>query len=209
MAAGLDGWCLVLPVKRLAVAKSRLGPPYAGARQQLALAFALDTARAALDTPGVLGLVAVTDEPDAARLLRAIGAEVVPDEPGAGLNPALGHGAAAAALRFPGAGTGALSADLPALRPAELATALRRATGSRSAFVRDRSGSGTTVVLAAAGIPLRTAFGADSAARHLAAGLTEIESSDLPTLRLDVDTAQDLEHALLLGVGPRTAAVLG
>ena len=44
-------WCLVLPVKRLDVAKTRLGPPYADHRRSLALAFALDTTVAALACP--------------------------------------------------------------------------------------------------------------------------------------------------------------
>ena len=44
-------WCLVLPVKRLSGAKTRLGPPYDGDRARLALAFALDTAAAALACP--------------------------------------------------------------------------------------------------------------------------------------------------------------
>lgn len=207
MAGGVGGWCLVLPVKRLAVAKTRLGPPYEGRRQQLALAFALDTAEAVLATRGVRGLVAVTDEPEAARALRELGAEVVPDEPDAGLNPALRHGATRAALRFPGCGTGALSADLPSLRPDELALALDRARDA-AAFVRDLSGSGTTLVLAAAGHELQPEFGTDSARQHLLAGHTEVPADDLPTLRLDVDTAADLTAALRLGVGTRTAAAL-
>ena len=209
MASELEGWCLVLPVKRLAVAKSRLGPPYEAMRHELALAFALDTAAAALATPGVRGLVAVTDEPEAARLLRDLGAAVVPDEPDAGLNPALRHGAAVAVAGFPGCGTGALSADLPALRPDELARALRRASGSAAAFVRDWHGSGTTVVLAAPGTELRPEFGPDSAQRHLLGGHTEIPSEDLESLRLDVDKAEDLQRAIRLGVGLRTRALLG
>jgi len=44
---------------------------------------------------------------------------VVPDLPAAGLNEALLHGATVAAAEFPGNGVVALSADLPALRPAE------------------------------------------------------------------------------------------
>lgn len=208
MAGGREGWCLVLPVKRLEVAKSRLGPPYAAVRRELALAFALDTATAVLATPGVRGLVAVTDEPAAARLLRGLGAEVVPDEPNAGLNPALRHGAAVAAATFPGCNTGALSADLPALQPDELALALQRASGSGAAFVRDLHGSGTTLVLATSTTALEPQFGPDSAHLHLRAGHTEIPAGDLETLRLDVDTAEDLDRARLLGVGQRTRAVL-
>ena len=37
----------------------------------------------------------------------------------------------------------------------------------------------------------------------------ELTALDLPRLRRDVDTAADLNEALTLGVGPRTAAALG
>jgi 2-phospho-L-lactate guanylyltransferase len=201
-------WCLVLPVKRLAVAKTRLGPPYDTARRALALAFALDTAVAALASPAVRAVVVVTDEPEAARLLREQGAMVVRDEPDAGLNPALSHGAAAAARAYPGCGVGALSADLPALRPAELTRALCRAGSRARCFLRDAEGTGTTLVLASVPDDLRPAFGPDSAGRHAAAGITEIEGEDLESVRRDVDTAADLARARELGVGPHTTRLL-
>lgn len=202
-------WCLVVPVKRLAVAKTRLGPPYEQRRRELALAFALDTVAAALATSAVRGVVAVTDEPEAAELLDLLGAHVVPDEPDDGLNPALRHGARTAGRLHPDAGTGALSADLPALRPAELARALGRGAELGAGFVRDRPGTGTTLVLAAPGRQLQPGFGADSARAHAAAGLVEIDSADLPSLRQDVDTAADLDAARLLGIGPYTTRALG
>jgi 2-phospho-L-lactate guanylyltransferase len=201
-------WCLVVPVKRLAVAKTRLGPPYAGIRGDLALAFALDTTRAALSAPAVRAVVVVTDEPEAAQRLRELGAVVVADEPDAGLNPALEHGAVVATEAHPGCGTGALSADLPALRADELTAALGRAEGSASSFVRDAAGTGTTLALAAPGTALRPAFGPDSARRHVEAGFTEVVGADLESVRLDVDTADDLARARRLGVGPHTARLL-
>ena len=202
------GWVLVVPVKRLGVAKSRLGPPYSELRSRLALAFAQDTVAAALATPEVAGVVVVTDEPGAARRLFDIGAYVVPDAPNAGLNPALRHGAQVAVGQWPGRGTGALSADLPALRPAELERVLRRAEGHRAAFLRDGDGRGTTLTVAAPGALLEPLFGADSASRHLAAGHAEVPGDDVPSVRQDVDTAADLDSARLLGVGPATARVL-
>lgn len=204
-----DGqWCLVVPVKRLAAAKTRLGPPYVDHRRELALAFALDTVTAALATPRVTAVLVVTDEPEAARRLGAAGAQVVRDEPDAGLNPALAHGAAAAAAAHPDAGVGALSADLPALRPDELARALTRAARCRTAFLRDAEGTGTTLVVARSADDLRPAFGADSARRHAAAGFCEISGADLASVRRDVDTAADLDAARELGVGPHTAGLV-
>src|SRR3954469_18111651 len=109
-----------MPVKRLALAKTRLAEVAGEHRVALALAFALDTATAALACENVAALVVVTDEPEGLDALTQIGALVVADDPDAGLNPALAHGADAAARAHPGTAIGALSADLPALRPTEL-----------------------------------------------------------------------------------------
>ncbi len=205
-----DGrWFLVVPVKRLEVAKTRLGPPYDGARQDLARCFALDTVAAARSSPLVRAVVVVTDDTSAARDMLDLGAEVVPDEPDAGLNPALSHGAEVAAARHPGCGAGALSADLPALRPGELTAALVRAGEHATSFVRDADGPGTTLVLARTPSALRPLFGPDSARRHAASGHREILGDDLDSLRRDVDTAEDLAAALVLGLGPHTAGALG
>ena len=201
-------WCLVLPVKRLAVAKTRLGPPYAEQRRALALAFALDTAAAALACPLVAAVQVVTSEPAAAAALRDLGADVTGDDPDAGLNPALAHGAALAAERRPGTAVGTLAADLPALRSGELAVALRAASAYDRAMVRDAGGSGTTLLLARDPARLRPEFGPGSAARHLAGGAREIAADTLPSLRRDVDTAADLDAALALGVGPWTSRAL-
>ena len=201
-------WCLVLPVKRLTVAKTRLGPPYDGHRAALALAFALDTTLAALACPLVAAVQVVTDDAEAADALSAIGADVTADVPDAGLNPALVHGAALAARHRPGTSVGTLAADLPALRPAELAVALRNAAGHGRSFVRDAEGTGTTLLLARAAEDLRPMFGPGSAARHAGSGGHEVGTDSLPSLRRDVDTAADLDAALLLGVGPWTARAL-
>lgn len=201
-------WVLVVPVKRLELAKTRLGPPYDRHRRDLALAFALDTTAAALACRLVEAVVVVTDEPDAATALRDIGAETVADEPAAGLNPALSHGVNAAARRHPGRGAGALSADVPALRPDELTLVLERAVAHPSSFLRDAEGTGTTLVLGRTPGDLRPSFGHDSARRHLHAGLVEVDGEDVASVRRDVDTADDLQVARSLGVGPHTAALL-
>ncbi|MGH3123744.1 MAG: DUF2478 domain-containing protein, partial [Streptosporangiaceae bacterium] len=108
-------WSVVIPVKVLARAKSRLAGLAGPARPELALAMAADTVRAAAACPAVAAVVVVTDDPAAASALGALGAQVVADEPDAGLNPALAHGAAVAAASWPDRGTAALAADLPLL----------------------------------------------------------------------------------------------
>jgi 2-phospho-L-lactate/phosphoenolpyruvate guanylyltransferase len=200
-------WSVVVPAKRLAVAKTRLasltgGPAVPGGRHdRLVLALLADTVAAARAVPAVAEVVVVTDDPRAAALVRGLGARTVPDEPRRGLNPALAHGAASA--RCPA--VAALSSDLPALRPAELAAALAAATAPRC-FVRDADGSGTTL-LTARGVPLAPAFGRGSAARHRDGGAVELIGS-WPGLARDVDTPADLAAARALGVGRDTAAVL-
>jgi 2-phospho-L-lactate guanylyltransferase len=201
-------WCLVVPVKRLEVAKSRLGDPYGHHREALALAFALDATTAALASDAVRAVLVVTDEPEAAALLARAGAEVVDDEPDDGLNPALVHGVRRAALEYPGCGLGALSADLPALRSDELTRVLDRAAAHDASFLRDAEGSGTTAVLARTAALFRPAFGPGSAARHAADGLVELAGDDVGSVRQDVDTTADLGAARLLGLGPRTSDLL-
>lgn len=201
-------WCLVVPVKRLEHAKTRLGGRFAAYRRELALAFALDTVQAALSCPLVSAVLAVTDEPMAASRLTGLGAEVTGDDPDAGLNPALTHGADLVVGRHPGTSVGTLTADLPALRPQELAVVLGLAGAHPRSFVRDAQGSGTTLLLARRAADLRPAFGRGSAERHRAGGAVELSAVGLPTVQVDVDRAADLDRALALGVGPATSAVL-
>ncbi len=198
-------WSVLLPVKVLAQAKSRLAEFAGPRRAELALDLACDTVTAVLGCAAVARAVVITDDPVAASALGGLGALVVPDEPRDGLNAALRHGAAFAAARWPGAGTAALSADLPALRPAELGRALDAAAARPNAFVADAAGDGTTLYTAAPGAAFRPAFGLASRTRHASDGATELELRDIPGLRRDVDTPADLRGAAALGLGPRTA----
>ncbi|TDD45446.1 2-phospho-L-lactate guanylyltransferase [Kribbella antibiotica] len=200
-------WILAIPVKRTAIAKSRLAAAYPQHRPELARAFAVDTTAAALASGLVRAVLVVTDDPVVAADVTAIGAVVVPDVPGADLNAALRHGAARAAERFPGHGVAALSADLPALRPAELTAVLAACTAARS-FVIDEPGTGTTMLAAAPGVALDPRFGVGSALAHQASGAIPIDLTGIDSVRRDVDTAADLAHAVQLGVGPATADVM-
>ena len=235
-------WTVLLPVKVLARAKSRLAVLAGDRRRELALALASDTVTAVLGCPEVARVVVVTSDPVAGPLLAGLGAIVVADEPadrsdrpdrsdrlgtpgtldGAGaapllgdlgvqdlLNAALRHGAAVAARRWPGTGLAALTADLPAMSPAELATALRAAGSApgAAAFVPDAAGVGTTLYAVPPGGEFLPLFGGASRARHAAAGATELGLAGVKGLRRDVDTPDDLREALALGVGPFTRAV--
>jgi 2-phospho-L-lactate/phosphoenolpyruvate guanylyltransferase len=237
-------WTVLLPVKVLARAKSRLAVLAGDRRRELALALAADTVSAVLACPAVARVVVVTSDPVAGPLLAALGAVIVPDAPagldgpdgpdgpdGSGdpaglgvqdlLNAALRHGAAQAARRWPGTGLAALTADLPALRPAELATALRAAEApeatqapeapvtGRAVFVPDAAGVGTTLYAVPPGGDFLPLFGGASRARHAASGAAEVGLDDRAGLRRDVDTPEDLQVVLALGAGPRTTALAG
>ncbi|GGT29976.1 2-phospho-L-lactate guanylyltransferase [Streptomyces chromofuscus] len=200
-------WTLVIPVKPLARAKSRLSDAAGdGLRPGLALAFAQDTVAAALASPAVRDVAVVTDDALAGRELAALGARIVADEPGGGLNAALAHGAAAVRAQRSESPVAALNADLPALRPAELARVLDAAAEFPRAFLPDAAAIGTTLLTAAPGRELLPAFGPDSRARHRTGGAAELGLAGVDSVRQDVDTADDLRAALALGVGPRTAA---
>jgi 2-phospho-L-lactate/phosphoenolpyruvate guanylyltransferase len=111
-------WTLVIPVKPLATAKSRLRGAVPGVgHERLVLALALDTVEAARECAEVC---LVCDDPAVGREAAALGARVLPDEPQAGLNAALRHGARLFTKRW----VGALAADLPALRSAEIRAVL-------------------------------------------------------------------------------------
>ncbi len=209
MSSAALRWGLVVPVKRLALAKTRLGPPlgaYADdARQDLALAFASDVVAAGVRCPLIGTVLVVTDDQRAGQTLALLGAQVVADNPDAGLNPALEHGAELVRSRFAADGVATVSADLPCLTAEILADALSRVGEGTRAFAADASGRGTTLLAAGPGAALSPAYGPGSAQRHRGSGATELAA--VAALRLDVDTEQDLARALALGVGAATAAV--
>lgn len=202
-------WGVVVPVKRLAVAKSRLASYGDPVRARLALAFAADVVTAALACPVVGRVLVVTDDPLAADVLSRLGALVAADTPDAGLNPALAHGAEelrSGLAGGPAVGVATVSSDLPALRPADLAAALATVPPGGRAFVTDADARGTTLLAAAPGADLSPEYGPGSRLRHLASGAVELAGT--AALRRDVDTPEDLQEALRLGVGRHTAAVV-
>jgi 2-phospho-L-lactate guanylyltransferase len=202
-------WSLVVPVKVLAQAKSRLTGLADERRSRLALAMAADTVEAAIRADAVAAVLVVTDDREVADTAGDLGAIVLADEPAAGLNEALRHGASYARDRWPDRGVAGLAADLPALRPEELTKALTAAASLRVAFVPDAAGTGTTLYAATPGTQFRPRFGRLSGQRHLADGAAEIAAGrQLAGLRRDVDTIDDLRLAAAIGVGPRTQAVL-
>ncbi len=200
------GFAVLVPVKRTAVAKSRLGELGDRPRRQLAAAFAGDTVAAVLACRKVARVLVVTDDHALATALHQLGADVMPD--GADdLNGTLLQAAADLSRRDPELRLAAVCADLPALRPHELALALGTAHPERMSFVCDQEHVGTTVVMAPGLDTFRPSFGPGSGRRHRQAGAFEVDGIDVPSLRRDVDAPPDLAQALALGVGPQTSLV--
>jgi 2-phospho-L-lactate guanylyltransferase len=195
-------WTVLVPLRALPSAKSRLAATLpadadAGLHADVVAAIRADTLAGVTAAPGVARVVVIGDGPGP-------GVTLVQTSPG--LNGALRDGADYAARHWPGDGVAALVGDLPALRAGELGAALAAAARHPRAFVPDRTGHGTTLLTAQPGRALGPRFGPGSAARH-ARGAARLEAG--PGLRHDVDTAADLSDATALGLGPRTAAVLG
>jgi 2-phospho-L-lactate/phosphoenolpyruvate guanylyltransferase len=200
------GYAVLVPVKRPAVAKSRLGGLGDRARVDLAHAFAVDTVAAVQACLLVARVLVVTDDHLLAAWMAEQGADVIPDG-ASDLNGTLVQAAAEMHRRDPHLGLVALCADLPALRPSELASALGATDPARMSFVADQERTGTTAVVAPTLETFRPSFGPGSRRQHLEADAFEVDGVDVPGLRRDVDDPDDLVAAIELGVGPRTSMV--
>jgi 2-phospho-L-lactate guanylyltransferase len=196
----------VLPVKRFAAAKARLGGEIsAGTRRALAESMVTDVLMALRRTVEVDEVFVVTCEPTADAIGRGYGATVLVDDAETGQSPATQIGIAHAIEL--GAGRVVLvPADCPALDPAELGELLQRETPARHVtIVPDRHGTGTNALVLSPPDVIAPSFGPDSRARHeqlAAAAGVACEVVTVETLAIDVDTADDLE-ALRLALANR------
>jgi 2-phospho-L-lactate guanylyltransferase len=203
----------ILPVKRFALAKTRLSeqlaPPQ---RHRLAQAMVADVLDAVLATGG-LDAVVVTNEDPVATLARSRGAAVLADSSESGQSAAalIGvhhalQGGYERVLLVPG--------DCPALDSEALATLLARADPPPAVtIVSDRHGSGTNALLLSPPDAIEPGFGPDSFERHRARALAAGAAwrvEQLPGLLLDVDTPEDLAalRLALNGRATRTSALL-
>ena len=217
-------WVCVVPVKGSAGAKTRLGalPETFPARGELAEAFALDTVAALLASAMVQQVLVVTADPVAAAPLAALGAHIVPEVPQASapepggldapprdpLNAAIIEGIRVAHERHPLSNVAVLTGDLPALTVSDVETTLTAASAHDLAMVADEEGSGTTTLLARAGLPMTPRFGLGSRAAHEAAGHVPLDLPASASIRRDVDTVDNLAEVLRRGVGAHTSALI-
>lgn len=193
-----DRVSIVIPVKGGDGAKSRLVGD-AASRAEFAAAIAHDTIEAARASTAVGELIVVGAVPSTLSGVRVM------DDPGAGLLGAIGAGLA---VIDPSSPSAVLLGDLPALQPEELTRALEAAAGYARAFVPDAEGTGTTLIVARAGVSHGPRFGPASAARHRDVGYVELELPRLDGLRRDVDTREQLDAAASLILGARTRALV-
>ncbi|HTQ16083.1 2-phospho-L-lactate guanylyltransferase [Mycobacterium sp.] len=208
-ADGTPDIALIVAVKRLAAAKTRLAPVFsARTRENVVLAMLIDTLTAAGRVRSMRSITVVTPDGDAAAAATNLGADVLADPTPEGDPDPLNSAIAAAEREVSGASVNVvvLQGDLPALQTQELEEAIAAARHHRRSFVADRLGTGTAA-LCAFGTPLDPQFGSDSSARHRRSGAIELTGA-WPGLRCDVDTPADLAAARRLGVGVATARAI-
>ena len=200
----MTGWTVIVPIRSWTTGKTRLGGD-ADVRGTLARAIALDTVEAIVGCGEVGRVLVVTPDAEVAADVARLGAVVVPEPStpsGDPLNAAIDR--AAASTVGPVA---VVLGDVPALTAADLAQVLRGAAAHPSAFVPDAEGTGTVLLAARSVDVLVPCFGPGSAVAHAATGAARLDAPD--AVRRDVDTPQDADEARRLGVGPRTAVLLG
>ena len=197
---------MIIAVKRLAAAKTRLAPVFsARTRENVVLAMLVDTLTAAARVASLRAITVITPDEAAAAAATELGADVLADPTPEGHSDPLNNAIASAARALAGSFSNivVLQGDLPALQTQELSEAIAAARHHRRSFVADRLGTGTSA-LCAFGAALDPQFGPDSSARHRRSGAIELTGA-WPGLRCDVDTPADLAAARRLGVGPATA----
>jgi 2-phospho-L-lactate guanylyltransferase len=200
----------ILPVKRFAEAKQRLGGAVAAPlRRELAAAMVGDVLAALAQAREIELTIVVTSEPAARAPAQAHGAMVMGDSAEAGQSAAVLLGVERAladgfqrVLCVPG--------DCPSLDPAEVDELLRgHGAAPGVVVVPDRHGTGTNGLLLTPPGAIEPGFGPDSCERHAAraraAGIA-CEIARVPSLLLDVDTGSDLAALRKRLAGERAAA---
>lgn len=199
----MSNWQVLIPIKRLARAKSRLALS-ADQREGLTLAMLRDVASAVRACRHVRTVHVVTQDTRVARTVYAehLPAGSVVGQPG--LNNELRR--AAVCLRQSGTrdGIAVFLGDLPCLTPPVVTNLLESAPEDQQSFLPDTSGSGTAVLLTPPRIPLAPFFGKGSAGRHSRIGTALDCTAERWAARHDVDTLEALETAVRFGVGAHT-----
>ena len=200
----------LVPVKRLAQAKSRLGPVLAdGQRRELVLAMLEDVLRLTVGQPAIATTAVVSDDDDVLAFARRLGAHPIREPRSVrGLNPALAF-AGDLLAREGATGLLVLPADIPLAMPEDIEAILT--VWQEVPVVLCPSHSGGTSALGLRppqAIPLR--FGPRSFTSHRRAAAERglpVAVVSRPGLALDVDRPEDL-RAILAGGASRSREAL-
>jgi 2-phospho-L-lactate guanylyltransferase len=202
---------VIIPIKPPQIAKSRLGSTLRQASTaEFAAAFAKDVVAVTAHVANVDRVVAVTSDSSLTRELESSGAHVLSE-------PVLLTGDLNAVLKFaqgevlsqhPHCPIAIVTADLATIQPAALVVLLDSARQSEFGYVADHTGSGTSLLINRSGRAVTTEFGPQSASAHRALGFDDLTEFADDSLRLDVDTPDDLERAIVVGLGPAASRLV-
>ena len=197
--------CVIVPVKALDAAKSRLAEAFApDARAALVLAMLGDVLAAARQAHAG-PLLVVTPDPRYGALASEFGAILLADD-GTGYNAAVRLALASAEARAAGAAV-VLPADQARAQPSELRAALDALASAEVVLVPSLDG-GTGLLGLRPPDAITPAYGPGSATAHRAAAERAgraLAMLTLPSLERDVDTVEELLRADP-PLGPRTEA---
>jgi 2-phospho-L-lactate guanylyltransferase len=200
----------LVPVKRLAQAKSRLRAVLSdGQRRDFVLAMLEDALRLLASQRAIATTAVVSADEEVLAFARRLGAQPIREPPGVhGLNAALAF--AADVLARQGArGVLVLPADVPLATPADLGAVLAAWQDTPVVLCRSQShGTGALALRPPHAIPFR--FGPRSFAAHRRAAAERdlpVAVLDRPGLALDIDRPGDL-RAVLAGDASRSREML-
>ena len=187
---------VIVPVKRLTAAKSRLQPVLSARKRRLLARALLDhTLKVLCGLKGIEGIMVVSKDRAVLAAARKFGALSVFEGKCDGLNRALAR-AAAEAVRRGAKAMLVLPADLPLLRAQDLRQAMRMANLPPFVVIApDRAERGTNLLYMAPPGVVRFSFGERSFRRHLqSARRAGVEAAICRRLGLahDVDRPEDL-----------------
>jgi len=187
---------VIVPVKRLAAAKSRLSPALPAPQRRLLARALLDhTLNILRGLGGIEGILVVGKDRAVRSIARKSGAIFIREGECDGLNRALTR-AAGAAVRLGAEAVMVLPADLPLIRKGDIKQAMRMASAPPFVVIApDRGEQGTNLLYISPPGIIKFSFGERSFEKHIqSARRKKVRVSVLRTLALaqDIDRPEDL-----------------